>query len=282
MTKHKAQCIACGSCMEMFIEKIWDDRYGFPGVFSIMRCVSCDLMITMPRLTEADLPSLYSRYYPRRNIDFDALEREAARVKAPMAAWWRWLAGTDNQGHYLAKAGYRVLDIGSGSCLSLLEMRNMGVEAFGVEADPNVRTIAERYGLRVHIGSIHDTPFPGQVYDLITLNQVIEHVPEPQALLEIVRERLAVDGRIVLSFPNALSWQRRLSRNRWINWHVPYHQHHFNRRSFEILAGKTGYIVEDVRSITPNLWTVLQLRALPPPPCRGLGIESLGWSAAQQ
>ena len=262
--------------MTVFIDRIWDDRYGCPGVFSIMRCVSCGQMVTTPQLTEADLPGLYSKYYPRRNIDFDALEREAALVRGSKAALRRWLAGTDNQGHYLARQGQKVLDIGSGSCLSLLELRNMGVEAYGVEADPNVGVIAQRYDLKVHIGSIHDTPFPGQVFDLITLNQVIEHVPDPGALLRIVRDRLTKDGRVILSFPNAASWQRRLSGSRWINWHVPYHQHHFNRRSFEILAHKEGYVVESARSITPNLWTILQLRAIGRPPAEGAASESWG------
>jgi SAM-dependent methyltransferase len=274
MNKEDTTCIACGSSLEVFIDRIWDDRYGCPGVFSVLQCGSCGQMVTTPHLTEAELPSLYSKYYPRRNIDFDALENESSLVAKKHARFKRWLAGTDNQGHYLAKPGQRVLDIGCGSCLSLLELRQLGVEPFGVEADPNVAIIAQRYGLNVHIGSIHNNPFPGQVFDLITLNQVIEHVPDPAALLRVVRDRLAPGGRIVLSFPNVSSGQRRLSGSRWINWHVPYHQHHFNRRSFTHLARQQGYEVVSARSITPNLWTLLQLRALGRAPDQGVASEA--------
>lgn len=266
-------CIACGSSTVVFIDRIWDDRYGCPGVFSVLQCESCGQMVTTPRLTETDLPNLYSLYYPRRNIDFDALERESKLVEKKLARFNRWLSGTDNQGHYLAKPGQRVLDIGSGSCLSLLELRRLGVEPFGVEADPNVAVIAQRYGLKVHIGSIHNNPFPGQVFDLITLNQVIEHVPDPVALLQVVRDRLAPDGRIALSFPNVSSWQRRLFGSRWINWHVPYHQHHFNRRSFTLLVRKLDYEVASVRSITPNIWTIIQLRAIGRAPSEGMASD---------
>lgn len=277
MNKEDTTCIVCSSSTAVFIERIWDDRYGCPGVFSVLQCKSCGQMVTAPRLAEADLPSLYSQYYPRRNIDFDALENESALVGKKHARFKRWLAGTDNQGHYLAKPGQRVLDIGCGSCLSLLELRQLGVEPFGVEADPNVAVIAQRYGLNVHIGSIHNNPFPGQAFDLITLNQVIEHVPDPAALLRVVRDRLAPDGHIVLSFPNVSSWQRRLSGTRWINWHVPYHQHHFNRRSFVLLARQQGYEVVNARSITPNLWTLLQLRAMGRAP--GEGVTSEAWKS---
>lgn len=231
-------------------------------------------MVTLPRLSEDDLPALYSKYYPRCDVDFNALLIESASVGEKHSRFKRWLAGTDNQGHYLAKPGQRVLDIGCGSCLSLLELRQLGVEPYGVEADPNVAAIAERFGLNVHIGSIHNNPFPGQVFDLITLNQVIEHVPDPVALLRVVRDRLAPGGSIVLSFPNVSSWNRRLSGTRWINWHAPYHQHHFNRRSFALLARNQGYEVVSARSVTPNLWTILQFRALAHAPDEGVASEA--------
>ncbi|WP_261323222.1 hypothetical protein [Rhizobium leguminosarum] len=75
-------------------------------------------MTTTPPLTEEDLPGLYSTYYPRREVDFSAIEREAALVNKPFAAFNRWMAGTEHQGHYLALPG--VLDVGCGSCISLL------------------------------------------------------------------------------------------------------------------------------------------------------------------
>ncbi|MBY5766732.1 class I SAM-dependent methyltransferase [Rhizobium leguminosarum] len=254
-------CIACSGRNEPFIDRIWDDRYGSPGIFSVLKCESCGQMVTAPPLLESDLPGLYSRYYPRGDVDFDAIEREAAAVLVPRASEKRYREGTDNQGHYAVLPGQSVLDIGCGSCVSLLEVRNLGGKAFGVEADPNVRAIAEHFGLDVHIGSIHDDPFPGQTFDLIVLNQVIEHVPEPLALLRLVRERLAPGGKVILAFPNTGSLNRKVSRGKWINWHIPYHLHHYNKKSFGLIAARTGYRVASMRTITPNVWTILQLRA---------------------
>ena len=245
--------------MRSFIGQIFDDRYGYPEQYSIERCSSCGQMRTMPPLIEEDLASLYSNHYPRKKVDLSALEREAQKVSKSGAKFWQWLSGTDNQGHYSASPGEKVLDIGCGSCLSLLEMRNLGIDAFGVEADPNVRAIARHYKFPVHIGNIMDNPFPNELFDLVVLNQVIEHVPDPKILLNTVRSRLKTDGRVVLSFPNVNSWQRKLSGMKWINWHVPYHQHHFNLHSFQRLAKQQGFQVVKIRTITPNLWTILQL-----------------------
>jgi SAM-dependent methyltransferase len=254
-------CIACGSENQPYIDKIWDDRYGAPGTFSILKCVSCGQMVTSPLLTEDDLPALYSRYYPRRNVDFSALRNEADAVLLQGAERKRYREGTDNQGQDLVKPGQRVLDIGCGSCVSLLEVRNLGGESWGIETDPNVRAIADHFNLKVHIGSIHDNPFPGVDFDLIVLNQVIEHVPDPTALLKLIRNRLRPEGKVVLAFPNTGSLNKRISGRKWVNWHIPYHLHHYNKASFPKIAGQAGYRVASLRTITPNVWTILQLRA---------------------
>ena len=47
---------------------------------------------------------------------------------------------------------------------------------------------------------------------------------------------------------------------RWLNWHVPYHINHFSRKSLEFLAEKSGYRIETILTITPNLWVDLQKR----------------------
>ncbi len=260
--RNSTTCIACGGAVEPYIGDIWDDRYGCPGKFSILRCASCGQMVTSPLLAEADLPALYSQYYPRSATDFAAVRQEADAALAEGAERKRHWDGSDNQGQYSVEPGQKVLDIGCGSCVSLLEVRNLGGESWGIETDPNVRAIADHFGLTVHIGSIHDNPFPGVDFDLIVLNQVIEHVPDPVALLQLIRGRLRPGGKIVLAFPNASSFYKTLFGRRWVNWHIPYHLHHYNRTSFALIASQAGYDVTGMRTITPNVWTILQARAL--------------------
>ena len=131
--------------------------------------------------------------------------------------------GGDNQGQLDVKSGEKMLDIGCGSGLSLLIARSKGAEVYGVEADPNVQPLAKELGLSIHQGSIHDHPFPGMSFDLVVLNQVIEHIPEPGLALQVIAGRLAPGGRIILVFPNRCSFYRKIFGPRWINWHIPYH-----------------------------------------------------------
>jgi hypothetical protein len=59
---------------------------------------------------------------------------------------------------------------------------------------------------------------------------------------------------------------------------VPYHLHHFDAQGFEALARRHGYRVLRRRTITPNLWTILQLHALRQLP--ELGMPNTSWDAS--
>jgi 2-polyprenyl-3-methyl-5-hydroxy-6-metoxy-1,4-benzoquinol methylase len=217
--------------------------------------------MTLPQLQEEDLPHLYSTYYPRKNLTAGSVAEQAIGVTSHRSKLRRWWSGTDNQGQYSVRPGERMLDIGCGSGLSLLEARALGAEALGIEADQNVQPIAVKLGLMVHQGNLGDYPFPELKFDLVVLNQVIEHLPRPDLTLDLIRERLAPGGRVLVVFPNINSLSCRLFGKNWINWHIPYHLHHFNIRTFSMLAKNHGYEIGHVRTITPNLWTLLQLRA---------------------
>lgn len=254
-------CPVCdGSEIEVW-RSVFDDRYGHPGSFQLARCRQCGHLMTLPRLREQDLPQLYGSYYPRKALTPQMVSDQVAQALAPFARLRRWWMGGDNQGEYHAQAGEKMLDIGCGSGASLLVARQLGAQAYGVEADPNVQQLARELDLRIHQGSIHDYPFPGKIFDLVILNQVIEHIPEPGKALQAIVDRLSPQGRIILTFPNRDSLWCRLFGARWINWHVPYHLHHFNKSGFEQLAARYGLQVVRAHTITPNLWTYLQFRA---------------------
>ncbi|MCL6557021.1 MAG: methyltransferase domain-containing protein [Burkholderiales bacterium] len=269
-------CACCGAPVGRGGETLFDDRYGHPGSFQVAKCGACGAFETFPRLDEKDLPALYTKYYPRRLIGPDSITVPLGAPDGWVARLSRWWQGTDNQGQYYAKPGMTVLDYGCGIGQSLLDLRAMGADAYGVEADANVAPIAAYHGLQIHIGSIYDDPFPGVNFDLIILNQVLEHIPNPAELLRRLAARLKRGGRLIVAVPNTGSIYRFLFRKRWINWHIPYHLHHFNRACLRTLGRRTGWCLIGVRTITPNLWTVLQLRVLAAPAQQG--VPSPVWS----
>lgn len=262
-------CIACAGQMAPLFEKMFDDRYGYPGYYDVFQCPNCLQSQTFPLLKDEELAGVYSRYYPRKSIKIQELVDESSDPLSRDRIRARWREGTSNQGQYLAQRGMTVLDYGCGAGGSLLEMRNMGIDAYGIEADANVQQVVDSLGLRIHIGTIEEAPYQNGQFDLIILNQVIEHLPDPSATLSKLEKFLKPGGRMALSFPNARSIYARAFGRKWINWHIPYHLHHFNASSMRIFFARHGWEVLKSRTITPNIWTYLQFRVAPEVPEMG-------------
>lgn len=255
-------CPLCGPSMVIFMTRLFDDRYGFPGYYDLIRCRECGLIETWPQVSSDATRRLYTEYYPRRHVDLESLPGQLLDPVTPLGRFRIWLQGAGTQGHLLAHRGMKALDLGCGMGTSLMELERMGVAAYGVEVDANVARVARHFNLRIHIGSLSDRPFPETSFDLISMNQVIEHIPDLPALLGGLKDRLVAGGKVAVAFPNVDSLSRRLFGRRWINWHVPYHLHHFNRRSFRRLCECHGWRITRWRTATPDVWTLLQLRAL--------------------
>jgi SAM-dependent methyltransferase len=251
-------CIICNRSINIFIKDLFDDRYGAKGRHSIYRCSHCGFGKTIPGIRRSQIGKFYSDHYPLGIVNPKELSSQI-RILSPLRAW---LEGVDNVAHLYTRPGIKVLDIGSASGISLLEIGALGGEAYGVEPDPHGKQIATKLHLRVHQGFIADNPFPKIKFDLITASQVIEHEPTPLKFLVDIRQKLAKNGQVVLSFPNYDALYRHIFLKRWIHWHIPYHLNFFTETSFKILADQAGFTIKSIRTITPNLWTIQQLRVL--------------------
>lgn len=249
------KCLICKSPCGIFQKKIFDDRYGAPGKYSIYKCINCGFGRLEPVLNYQKIGQFYAKYYP---LDLITAEQVKKRVNIK-PKWLAWLTGTNNTAHWLIQPNSTVLDIGSGSCVSLLEIKKIGGRAYGIEPDPNAQKIAQQLKLKVFKGFISDNPFPNKRFDFITSSQVIEHEPDPVNFLKSTAQYLNQNGKVILSFPNSDSLYRKIFNKTWINWHVPYHINHLTKRSLHYLAKQTGFRVVKLTTVTPNLWTVLQL-----------------------
>ena len=253
-------CPVCDNYKFNTFREVFDDRYGEPNKYNLAKCTKCSHISTFPRLKEKDLGKLYSEFYPRSEINYEEVLKKTKKKFNFLTKLIEWLNGTNNQGHLYAKKGEIVLDIGCGDCSSLIEIKTLGAKAFGIEADNNVKSIADALDLKVHIGSIKDNPFRGKSFDLIVMNQVLEHIPEPDKCLRLIKRKLTNQGRIIIVIPNKESFWQKISREKWINWHIPYHLHHFDSISFEKMVNKCGLKITRCKTITPNIWSILQIR----------------------
>lgn len=252
------KCVICNHKIKLFKKDLFDDRYGAPGYYSVYRCSHCGFGRTFPTLKKNEIGKFYSKYYPLKKIS-------AADVKKQVdnkSTLKRYLMGVNNVAHQYVTKGKDVLDVGSSSGVSLLEIKKIGANAYGVEPDPNSVRLAKKLNLNVQKGFITDKLFKDKKFDYVTASQVIEHEPDPLKFLIAARKKLKKGGKIILSFPNLDAFYRKIFGKRWIHWHVPYHINHFTNKSFAVMSKKAGLEIVSSKTITPNLWTALQFRML--------------------
>ncbi len=154
-----------------------------------------------------------------------------------------------------------------------------GLRAKGVEADRNILRVAERHGLDVDVGLFDASNYEPASFDVVTLDQVIEHVASPSALLAGIRQVLRPGGTLIVSTPNPEGWGAALFGRRWIHWHAPYHLQFFSRGSMSRLAEQAGFRIDRSATITHSAWLDFQwghLATYPQP-----GMPSAYWNASR-
>lgn len=110
----------------------------------------------------------------------------------------------------------RILDIGCGNGNLSLPLASLGFDVTGVDLDPtsigHAKTAAEDVSLTVRFveGSVEQVT--GETFDVIVASEVLEHLRDPHAFLQSLRERCRPDGLLLLSVPNGLSLEERIRR----------------------------------------------------------------------
>lgn len=261
-TTIKNMNIFCKICNEKLIlkyESLFDDRHGYPKKFDIYKCSECGFMQTQPQLSFDKLSDIYTRYYPKRNADIDGITKGSKNIPTKQQIENN---GWNTTCHFQTKRNQKVLDIGCGTCQSLLEIKNMGGKAWGIDPDRNSAEVAKALKLNFHLGTIHDFSSKKNFFDLITVSQVIEHEADPLLFLKECKKYIKKSGTISLSFPNTDALSLKIYGQKWLHWHIPYHLNHFNKTSFGILIKNAGLKIKSIKTVTPNLWTILQIKSL--------------------
>jgi 2-polyprenyl-6-hydroxyphenyl methylase/3-demethylubiquinone-9 3-methyltransferase len=110
-------------------------------------------------------------------------------------------------------AGKRALDVGCGAGLLAEPLARLGARVTGIDASPEVIAVARdhaaRHGLEIDYRAGDVQELQGR-FDLITAMEVVEHVAEPAAFVAALAKRLARDGLIVMSTPNATAMSKLL------------------------------------------------------------------------
>ena len=161
------------------------------------RCTDCGLATR----GGGESPPSYHDYFPSLTQTLPPLTRK--RYEDLL----RQLAGYRQTG--------RFLDVGCGGGFLVETARDLGWQAEGTEVSHAAADFGRGRGLTIHTGILSDAKLPAGSFDLLTMMEVIEHVPAPVALLRECADLLRPGGALYLTTPNWASLSRRVLGARW-------------------------------------------------------------------
>lgn len=133
-----------------------------------------------------------------------------------------------------------VLDVGCGAGSFLDLARSAGLRTFGLELNPTAAEKARAKGHVIFDRLLHEVPVEvcPDGFDLITMFQVLEHVPDPVGILKQASARLKPGGYISIAVPSKSGIYRFMpwDPSQW----PPHHISRWHLKDFRTLSKQTG------------------------------------------
>ncbi|MGI8586543.1 MAG: class I SAM-dependent methyltransferase [Chloroflexia bacterium] len=203
------------------------------GIFVLERCSLCGLVLTTPQPP----PDEIGKYYPRGYYG------QGKRYSLPLERLLDWLYAFRTRLIEIANGlePGRVLDIGCGRGLLLHHLRKRGWEVAGTELSEDSASYArDVLHIDVQTANITDLRLPSESFDAVILWHVLEHITDPEALLQEVARILYPGGTLLVAVPNFGSVEARLAKSRWFHLDVPRHLNHFTPQTLRRMLDEAG------------------------------------------
>lgn len=227
-TARPTVCLACGAALE--VEREPAERA------QLVSCPDCDTSLTSP------VPTPDPRSDRIWRVQYGG-KRERKRPQWLAEARLRigWLKASLPAGRLEDTA---ILDVGAAAGEFVEAAAELGLDVRGVEPSPWAARIAQQRGLDVHEGDLGSwAQRQSEPVDVVTMWHVLEHLPDPDAVLGDVRGVLRPGGYLALEVPNGTSSEARALGADWPHAQPDEHVTHFSPDGLRSLLHRCGFEV---------------------------------------
>ena len=192
-----------------------------------VKCRNCHLIYVNP-IEKAS--KINEAYFQRKDVD------------APIIQETR-LTATESQVGLIKRYGNgtRLLDVGCGEGFFLFNASKAGYTTKGIEISQDVAKYARReFGLDVEAKPFEELRFAENYFDVVTLWQVLEHVPYPLMVLKEVHKILKPGGLLATSTPDIEGILAKIFRRKWWNLRR-LHINQFTTKTLTDMLNRAGF-----------------------------------------
>lgn len=266
-------CPICGGTERTVLHEQLVDNVFFaaPGTWTLHGCSQCGGAYLDPRPSADTIHRAYANYYTHREVARKAEYASLSPLRKLRRRWvngytnwqystceahasvmgvlalmimWSYKTRLDREYRHLPRlpaGGGTLLDVGCGDGSFLALARTCGWDVVGLDPDTAAVANAASQGLTVHEGGIEYFAGQSNLFDVITLNHVIEHVYEPVKVLEACHALLKPGGQLWLETPNIDSIGHARFKQNWRGLETPRHIALFNRHSLGQALVSAGF-----------------------------------------
>lgn len=217
--------------------------------YNLYKCSKCKLLFIYP--TPVSLDVYDDSYFSGAEKGFGYVDYDAD--KEPMIPVFnKYLDLVNSLG---MKTG-ELLDIGAATGFFMDLARKRGFRVKGVELSDYAAKKGREKGLDVFTGDLISANFKNEQFDIITMFDVIEHVPDPTGFVKEASRLLKKDGLLLINTPDAQSFWAKILGSKWQLIMPPEHIHYFSPKNLGDYLSKNGFKVELSTKI--GKWFTLQ------------------------
>lgn len=226
--------------------RFWDEHSGreadVAGEFTVIECESCLFSHVIPLPTPEQLREIYEHEYYTQEKPLYLERMEEDRD------WWN-LCYQDRYETFekLLPAERRsILDIGSGTGHFLLHGKQRGWNTIGVEPSTKAAEHSRNLGLNiVETMMTRETVSQFDPVDVVHMSEVLEHLPNPEEMIQWAQQLLKPGGLICVLVPNDYNPLQKALQTAldFAPWWVapPHHLNYFNFDSLRNLLQRNGF-----------------------------------------
>jgi 2-polyprenyl-3-methyl-5-hydroxy-6-metoxy-1,4-benzoquinol methylase len=244
------ECGCCGRTAELVCAS--HPGYRVPGAYDLYHCPACDTTQAFPLAVDVDVyDAIYSQI--DRVPGYERYERYARTVSAHAAPLDHLAAREDVYWAIREQllfrpepaGNLRVLDAGSGLGHLTYALSRAGYDVRGVDvSEVAVARAKARFGPLFEQADVREfVKTHRAAFDVVTMTEVIEHVPDVGGIVAALLELLRPGGELLVTTPNKSSFAPNAL---WVTENPPVHLWWFSERSMTALGLR---LASDVRFV---------------------------------
>ncbi len=246
---NSSQCPLCGAT-GLFSHKGRDLMYDKTELYTYMKCTRCNAEYQHPMPDSKTINTFYPDVYYKETTrqKKDSIIKQSilkykynyTHIQVPL--YLKFIAPFIALFSYKSLIPFlpdaRGLDIGCGNGRFINSMNKLGWKFEGVELSSVAVDICHESGLKVFNGELKDAQFSKDSFDIICARHLIEHLPDPDDLLNEISKILKPKGVLIIRTPNSRAFGRKWFAQNWFPDDIPRHLILFNLANLNMMAGK--------------------------------------------